>query len=154
MDQEETFSIVRTSPCNKYARDGRPQSHLWRDVHKAWSTQQRLNVISGGFRPLSMPRLVDEPASETFIDLYRDWAVESTDAVPQFHDLAAFILLSSIVSNSVKLYASHGPIVPNLWGLVLGDSTLARKTTAMRLTTDLINAIDPGLILATDGSAE
>ena len=45
-------------------------------------------------------------------------------------------------------------MVPNLWGLILGDSTLSRKTTAMRMIMDIIAALDSDMILATDGSAE
>ena len=54
-------------------------------------------------------------------------------AVPEFHDLSAFILLSAVIANSVRLETSYGPFVPNLWGMILGDSTLTRKTTAMRM---------------------
>lgn len=154
MDSTETFSVVKDSPCNKYARDSRPDSHLWRDVLKAELAQKSINVITADFRPLIMPELVGEPHSETFINRYRDWAEEATDAVPRFHDLGAFILLSAAVSNSVRLETSYGIMVPNLWGLILGDSTLTRKTTAMRMVIDLIMSMDRDLILATEGSSE
>jgi len=45
-------------------------------------------------------------------------------------------------------------MVPNLWGLILGDSTLTRKTTAMRMAMDIVADIGDDIILATDGSAE
>src|SRR6201999_3023795 len=44
--------------------------------------------------------------------------------------------------------------VPNLWFMILGDTTLTRKTTAMDLAVDLLMDVDPDVILATDGSIE
>jgi len=154
MSPEEVFSVTRQASCNKYARDGRPESHLWKDILKATKTQENLYILSSAFKPLHMPQLVSGPASETFIDTYRSWASEATDAVVAFHDLSSTILLSAVISNSVRLDTSYGQMVPNLWGLVLGDSTLTRKTTAMKMAVDILNQIDPNVIVATDGSPE
>lgn len=154
MGAEEVFIIAQSAPCNKYARDGRPTSDLWRDILKAEEAQNKLNLITANFKPLTMPVLVTEKASETFIDTYREWAIEATDAIEQFHDLSCAIMLSAIVANSVRLNTSYGPMVPNLWGMILGDSTLSRKTTAMRMCVDFITAMDSDMIIATDGSAE
>jgi Protein of unknown function (DUF3987) len=154
MNANEVFSVAQTAACNKYARDGRPIEHLWRDVLKAEKSQEAINVITANFAPLIMPKLVDEPATETFLDQYSEWASEATDAVEIFHRLAAITILSAIVAGSVRLETSYGLIVPNLWGLVLGDSTLTRKTTAMRMAIDFLNVLDAEMIMATDGSPE
>jgi ribosomal protein S25 len=90
----------------------------------------------------------------TIVDDYCDWAQEATDAIPQFHELCAFILLSALCSSSIRLGTSYGPVTPNLWGLILGDSTLTRKTTAMQLATGFIADLDRDIVLATDGSVE
>ena len=154
MDAEEVFVVAREAPCNKYARDQRPVEHLWRDVLKARESRESLTVL-GELKLLTMPELfLEKPVSRTFIDQYRDWAEEATDAVPQFHDMSCAIMLSAIIANSVRLDTSYGSVVPNLWGLILGDSTLTRKTTAMRMAIDLLNTIDPSIIMATDGSPE
>jgi hypothetical protein len=157
MTPEETFSIAEDSPVNKYKRDGRPPEHLWREILKAHAGAERLSVITGNFKPLIMPDLVDVdtlPETDNFVDQYRKWGIEATDAVAQFHDLSAFVLLSAVISNNVRLDTSYGTMVPNIWGMILGDSTLTRKTTAMRMATDILLTIDKELILATDGSAE
>lgn len=160
MTSEEVFIVARAAKCNKYARDGRPIEHLWRDVLKSGENYGiGIEGISGGLTVekelLTMPHLVDEPYSEsTFIDEYKSWALEATDACTEFHELSAFMVLSSIVSSSVKLTTSYGPVVPNIWGLVLGDSTVTRKTTAMGMAVKLIETLDTEIILATDGSAE
>jgi len=154
MSSEETFVVARSAPCNKYARDGRPLEHLWRDVLKAAQEYKHIDISSA---LIQMPTLIEEGDSRvtsTFLDTYRDWASEATDAVPDFHDMSMLIVLSAIVSSSVKLETSAGSITPNIWGLILGDSTLTRKTTAMRLAMDFLIMIDPSLIVATDGTAE
>lgn len=154
MTPEETFAVSKHAACNKYIRDGRPIEHLWRDCLKAFGNYNNITVITGTHKPLSMPQLVDEPASETFLDRYRDWAKDATDAIEEFHDLCAAILLSSIVSGSVVLNTSYGPQTPNLWGMVLGDSTLSRKTTAMNMAMELLRTFDTEVVIATDGTPE
>jgi Protein of unknown function (DUF3987)/RepB DNA-primase from phage plasmid len=154
MSPEEVFVVANAAPSNKYERDGRPLEHLWREVLKAEVHQRNVFLVDSEWQALTMPVLVEAPASGTFLDSYRDWAKEATDAVVQFHDLACMIVLSSIVANSVRLHTSYGTMVPNLWGLILGDSTLTRKTTAMTMATEFLIMIEPELIMATDGSAE
>lgn len=158
MSKEEMFSIAIEAKCNKFKRDNRPLKYLWRDVLKADASQQRLNALTGQFSPLRMPELVtrDELANlpPTLVDQYREWAEEATDAVAQFHDLGCFILMSCVMAGSLRLESNYGTMVPNLWGLVLGDSTLTRKTTAMRMATDFLVEIDRDIVLATDGSVE
>lgn len=158
MSRTETFAIAAASKCNKYARDNRPIRYLWREVVKADESQTKLNVITANFQPIRLPELITEEEinklQPTFIDQYKNWAVEATDAVPQFHELSAFISLSGISASGLKLETSYGEQIPNLWGLILGDSTLTRKTTAMRMVIDLLTEIDDEVILATDGSAE
>jgi hypothetical protein len=154
MEPEEVFAVALKSKLNKYSRDGRPVSFLWKDVKKAEFAQKKFEVITA-HRPLTMPVLIEnEPDSKTIVDTYRTWACEATDALPEYHNLSAFILLSSLLAGNVKIETSYGTVRPNLWGLVLGDSTLTRKSTAMRMATDFMVNIDRDLLLATDGSME
>jgi len=154
MSAEEVFAITKDAPCNKYKRDGRPDTHLWRDIIKAETARNQLNLYNVDPITLTMPQMVDGPTTLTFLDTYSDWAKEVTDAVVQFHDLSAMILLSSIIANYVRLEAAYGVIVPNLWGMILGESTVTRKSTAMRMPMDMLLAIDSEIIMATDGSPE
>jgi hypothetical protein len=63
-------------------------------------------------------------------------------------------LLSAITAGSVRTETSYGKIAPNIWGLVLGDSTVTRKSTSMKMAMDLLSDLEPELLLATDGSVE
>lgn len=157
MTPEEVLVVADSAACNKYKRDGRPLSYLWRDVKKAAQEQKNFELLLGTkVEIVTMPHLVDfdEFEEDTFIRDYKTWANQATDAPEQYHELTCFIALSAIICSGLFLAVEWGEIVPNLWGLVLGESTLTRKSTAMRLAIDLLQDIDDSLILATDGSAE
>lgn len=158
MSNDEVFAVCITAKCNKYARDNRSPVNLWIEILKADEGHKRLSILDVDGNSLEMPELVssDEVAtlSPCFIDEYRVWAEDATDAVADYHDLAATVLLSSVLASGIYLPTSYGEMVPNIWGLVLGDSTLTRKTTAMRMAMDFITDIDNDMILATDGSIE
>jgi hypothetical protein len=151
MSAEEVFVVAKAASCNKFERDGRPVEHLWRDVLNAADSHGSLPPEKA---LLEMPQLVGEPASETFIDEYLSWADEATDAVAEFHELSAFIILSAIMAGSLRLETSAGKVVPNIWGLVLGESTVTRKSTSMKMAVDLLTNMESELLLATDGSVE
>jgi hypothetical protein len=155
MELEEVFAVALTAACNKYARDNRPPQHLWRELLKADNQAKKFNVITGTTSILSMPSLIEEgEGSECFIDKYKAYASDATDAVEEFHELSAAIMLSAVIANCVKVPTSHVPIFPNLWGLILGDSTLTRKTTAMTMAMSMVREIDDGVDLGSEGSAE
>jgi uncharacterized protein DUF3987 len=154
MEKEEVYVIAAHCPSNKYIRDNRPPEHLWREILKAELQHKNIHTRIAIWKPLVMPKLVEEPATGTILDTYRNWAQGATDAVVQFHDLSCMVLLSALISNSVRLETSYGTMVPNIWGLIIGDSTLTRKTTAMTMVTEILFQLDPEILVATDGSAE
>lgn len=156
LSAEESYAVALTSNFDKYERDGRPTRFLWRDVLKAEAHTNRVKTVTTRGR-LGMPELIPGDSFKlkpSFIDEYRQWGEEKTDAPAIYHDLSAFILLSSLLSANIKLETSYGTLRPNLWGLVLGETTITRKSTAMRMATGIISDIDDDIVLATDASAE
>lgn len=152
--RDEVLSLALYSPWNKYARDGRSVTYLWRDVCKAEIEQRKIEILVGTHATFEMPTLVGEVSGRTIIDDYTDWAVEATDAVPAFHPLCGFMVLSAILAGNLTVNTSYGPMHPHLWGLVLGNSTISRKTTAMNLATSFISQLDREIVIATEGSME
>lgn len=157
MSREEVFVVARASACNKYKRDNRDQMQLWKDVCRAYHKyESHMAVIA----PSEIPSLLsseDKKVIEgytTFVDEYIDWAKGIGDAAPQYHQAGAFIILSSLIAGPVKLPTSFGTVLPNLWFMILADTTLTRKSTAMDLAMDLVTEIDADSMLATDGSIE
>jgi len=157
MNIEDAYVVAWNAGCNKYKRDNRREAELYSSIQKAYAAREDTRIDLGAedsALPVRISNMVTEPATETFIDVYRDWAIEATDAIPEFHELCGFVMLSAIVSNSVRINTSHGIVRPNIWGMILGDSTLTRKTTAMNMATSFLTKIDPELIVATEGSIE
>jgi len=162
LSAEDVFSVAKASACNKYRRDGRPDSHLWSDVKRAQKKVEAENKYAPAelVRSNEVSDLLTEDERQVaanrndFIQRYITWAKNQSDASWQYHQGAAFIVLSTLLSGGVTLPTSFGTILPNIWCMILADTTLTRKSTAMRLATDLINDVDPDGMLATDGSIE
>jgi hypothetical protein len=159
MTREEVFVVSEASACNKYKRDGKDQSYLWVEVCKAFvHYQERINAVSfpgAAIADLMTPEEEKEAIKqEGFVERYIEWASSLGDAATQYHQAGAFTILSALLSGRVTLPTSFGPLVPNLWFMILGDTTLTRKTTAMDIATDLLMEVDEDAILATDGSVE
>jgi len=158
MDREEVFHITSAAKCNKYDRDNKPPMYLWRDVCRAFLRhQENSNVI---VTPSEQPDLLSEEeirwaeSQETFVERYTSWASGLGDAATQYHPAGAFIILSSLLGGRVRLPTSFGIVGLNLWFMILADTTLTRKSTAMDIAIDLLAIVDEDAILATDGSIE
>lgn len=159
LTREEVFVVALEAPCNKFKRDGRNPKFLWQDVCRAWhKVEERAHRYvpkDANIRPL----LTDDErawveSNPTFVERYVEWASTLGDAAWQYHQAGAFIVLSSLLAGSVKLPTSYGIIVPNLWFMILADTTLTRKSTAMDIAMDLVMELDSDSVLATDGSIE
>jgi hypothetical protein len=159
MSREEVFVIAAASACNKYKRDGKNPRLLWEEVCRGHETTvEKLNI----FVPetvvqqslISDSELQSIEGIETYVERYISWASSLGDAAKQYHQAAAFMSLSSILSGSIRLPTSFGVIMPNLWFMILADTTLTRKSTAMDVAMELVDEVDPNILLATDGSLE
>lgn len=166
LTHEEVFGICLDAKCNKYERDSRSNKYalLWKEVCRAYTNNQErlesklptrshhsLQLVTDDERAELNERLSKEP---TFIENYIEWASGLGDAAPQYHQAGAFVALSAVIAGSVRLPTSFGTIMPNLWFMLLGNTTLTRKTTAMDVAIDLINEINDQAVVATDGSIE
>lgn len=168
LSKEEVFVIVRESACNKYARDHRPEAQLWREVQKVEQhvqERQEAPPSDSDFdvtTPTSSkpPELLTTEQRElvkqnpTFVEKYTEWAKELGDAAHQYHPVGAFVILSSIMCGTVRIPTSFGTLIPNMWFMILADTTLTRKSTAMDIAMDLLFEADEDVMLATDGSIE
>lgn len=157
---EETFVICRGSSCNKYKRDGRAESELWAEVLRAYIqiTVEDKNLITSP--TAKIPELLSKEETDivlgrkTFVERYIEWASEATDGAPQYHQAGAFTILSALLSANITLDTSFGKISPNMWFLILANTTLTRKSVSMSIAMKLLNEIDDSLYLASDGSME
>jgi hypothetical protein len=157
--REEVFVVTKQAACNKYERDGRPDKHLWDDVCRAYIKHMEdiKAVVVPELEQVSLITPEEEARvrqHHTFIERYVQWATDLGDAAPQYHQAGAFVILSALLSGTVSLPTSFGNMIPNLWFMLLADTTLTRKSTSMDIATDLLIEVDPDAIMATDGSVE
>jgi len=155
----EAYIICNDAACNKFRRDGKDPSYLWKDVCRALSYVN--STIVGEVSEVDFIPLLSDTEKEivaalppTFVERYIDWATSSGDAAIEYHRACAFIILSGLLASKIKLPTSFGAIIPNLWIMNLGETTLTRKTTAMDMAMDLLLEITPEAMLATDGTLE
>lgn len=155
MNEVETFVVASKAKCNKYERDNRPIAYLWKEVLKASANHTRFTLVKDSYTLLEMPRLVDQDfVEDDFVDTYKKWAIEATDAPAEYHELSCFVMLSAALAGHVRLDTSFGQLSMNIWGLILGGSTLTRKTTAMNFVKETLLDLDESIIIASEASPE
>jgi hypothetical protein len=103
---------------------------------------------------LTLRREDDAEPKETFLDRYTSWAATRTDAPIQYHTTTAVVILSTIMAPVAVLEAAHTKIRPNVWVMILADSTRTRKSTSMDMSLSVLHDVHPDFLLATDGSPE
>lgn len=154
-----------------------PQLSLWRDVYKAYETHsmRESNWMAADYDTSSewnvgetlSTSVLEEPRNDafevdllrederhrasghtTFIDKYVDWATSKTDSAAVYHVASAFTVLSLVFGEFGHIAAKFGEVRLNLWFLVMGKTTRARKSTSRRLMLKLLHALqsegDPG----------
>jgi Protein of unknown function (DUF3987)/RepB DNA-primase from phage plasmid len=158
MSAEEAFAVATDSACNKYERDNRSQTGLWKEVLKAQAhviaqdenkrkRQQRLTKLTSQ----------DVAPDDGFVHKYYEWAVQQTDAAEIYHEASAIMILSTLLSGMITLPVSFQPrgMKLNLWFMLLGDTTLTRKSTAMKMAVDMLGDVtNDDTVVANDASVE
>jgi hypothetical protein len=148
---EEVFVIARGAKCNKYHSPNRPKrtdadGDLWREVQRAavsFRTGSVAQVIDlTDIEPvarLEKPKFLNDlerfsvESQTTFIDRYREWAMSKTDGAVQYQVASAFTLLSCVFADIGYAVPKFGKMGLNLWFMVLGETTLTRKSTSRNL---------------------
>lgn len=147
---EEVFVVVRNAKCNKYHSPNRPKrsdadGDLWREVQRAQSLlgdttampldltdiTPRVEDVKPKFLTDSERYAVDH--TKTFIDEYREWAMSKTDGAIAYQNASAWTLLSCVFSDIGYAVPRFGKMGLNLWFMVLGETTLTRKSTSRNL---------------------
>ena len=159
-DKPQVFAVARKAACNKYDRDQRGDKPLWKEVLRAYDDfmAHKENPVQN---PYEITELLTDKERElvkqlptTFVERYIKWASAQTDAAVQYHQAGAFTILSSLLCGTVVLPTSYGRVVPNLWFMILADTTITRKSTSMDLAIDLISELDEDIVMATDTTVE
>lgn len=161
LSSEEVFTVAKHAKCNKYHRTDRPRradadGDLWREVQRAAQSYQNsdepMESFAGEVEALSVPEknlsfLEDSErnivaANPTFVDQYCAWARKKTDGAIEFQIASAFTVLSAAFSDTGYGTPKYGKLGLNLWFMVLGETTLSRKSTSRQLMLRMIRAYE------------
>ena len=96
----------------------------------------------------------EEDLPKTFIDAYVEWAHTVTDAPKQYHKAVGAAILSTTMAPYISLPTQQGVFVPNIWIMLLGGTTLTRKSTCLDMGRQLMDEVLDDYLLANDGSPE
>jgi hypothetical protein len=160
---EEVFTVARHAKCNKYHSPDRPKrsdadGDLWREVQRA-SGSFASNVDTfvpasitdeapiARFEPVDISFLTDierevVEQSPTFVDQYVKWARSKTDGALGYQIASAFTILSSVFSEWGYAVPRYGKMGLNLWFMVLGETTAARKSTSRQLMLRVVRSYE------------
>jgi len=159
LTMNEVFVVCRSAKCNKYHSPLRPKrtdadGDLWREVQRAFASFEAEAALEPvKVEPLEATVISLEPdraqflsASEreivksnrTFIDEYVAWATSKTDGALSYQIASAFTVLSCVYSDTGYAIPKYGKMNLNLWFMVLGETTLTRKSTSRNLMLRMI----------------
>lgn len=148
---EEALVGAWYAACNKYKRDGRPMSDLWRyDIRKAQAdpanrpmshTERIATGIErpkdeGLYKEMELVLLTETERTmltSTFVDDYCEWASTKTDAPAPYHVAGALSLMSLVLGEFGIGYPQFGDLRLGLFFVIMGETTDTRKTTARNM---------------------
>jgi hypothetical protein len=156
----QVYAIAERSPLNKWKRDGvdNPGEKLWGDIQRArWKDGQfeedeeeeddEDEIITVAPKPKSkgFDFLSDDEKQNLepcFIDDYLAWTRSKSDAPDAYNVAGAFTVLSTVFSDFGHAVPHWGDVPLNLWFMVLGSTTLSRKSTAKGYMLKCIEALE------------
>lgn len=158
LTREEVYVVVKNAKCNKYHHPDRPRrmdpdGDLWREVQRAEQSYQIIDdepleeIIEHREQKKEISFLSDEEreivkGTTTFVDKYVEWTRKKTDGAVEFQIASAFTILSAAFSDTGHGTPRYGKLGLNLWFMVLGETTLSRKSTSRQLMLRVLRAYE------------
>lgn len=96
-------------------------------------------------------------AKSHFLRAYETSMAQFTDAPAVYHRASAYGIFGALLTRWRYRCILEGGVPPrwtNLWILLVGDSGENRKSTAVRMASDVLHEIDQELVAPNDGSPE
>lgn len=148
----ESVCCPYRDPKQTWGGDYDGEMSTWRDVLRVYADPEYVLVprlhervtsmlsVTGGSPDIPRPEFISDGEAmqikgDSFVERYERWAASQTDAPRIYHRINATMILSAILG---EFGACPTGAHLTLWGMVLGPTTWARKTTAMNLFKDLL----------------
>jgi len=89
-----------------------------------------------------------------FVESYKNWALQISDAPAKYQELMALSIIATVLGRQAYLkYGVHN-LYPNLFIVLLGKSTIMRKSACLNMAKTIIKKFNPDLILPKEFSPE
>lgn len=149
LTREEVFVIARAAKCNKYERDGRDDSLLWKEVNRAsmmFTEEEPVNhepvktvEVAADFSFLDDRERQWVLKNPTFIEEFSDWIGErSPMSAVTYRRSLAYMLLSCVYGDKAYVRPKYGKTYLNLWVYTLGETTATKKTTVIKMMKEVL----------------
>jgi len=93
------------------------------------------------------------PAND-FVEQYKDYAMQISDAPARYQELMALTILSTILGRQAYLKYGVYNLYPNLFVVLIGKSTIMRKTACLNMAKHIISKFNKEYILPSDFTPE
>lgn len=89
-------------------------------------------------------------ARDTFLDLYMAYAGARTSAPAEFHEAIGLVALSAAVGRRAVLRLATGDVYAMIWAMIVADSTIYHKSTALDIGRELVKMVDANRLAPND----
>ena len=103
---------------------------------------------------LKSPDIKVKLPENDFVELYKEYAMQITDAPAKYQELMALSIIATVLGRQVYLKWGDTEIYPNLFIVLIGESTVMRKTFCLNMAKRMLRKFNPDLILPSDFSPE
>ena len=90
----------------------------------------------------------------TFLDIYKEYATEITDAPIEFHDYVGIATIGSTIGNKCFFPFGDSTIYPNFWLILTAPSSIYRKSTSLNIGRRLLYDFDATKVYPSEFSHE
>ena len=103
---------------------------------------------------LKSPNIKVKIPDNDFVESYKNWALQISDAPAKYQELMALSVIATVLGRHVYLKWGNTNIYPNLFIVLIGKSTVMRKTYCLNMAKNIIRKFNSELILPSDFSPE
>jgi len=89
-----------------------------------------------------------------FVELYKNRALQISDAPEKYQELMALSIIATVLSRQVYIKWGDTYIYPNLYIVLIGKSTVMRKTFCLNMAKRILKKFNEEMILPSDFSPE
>lgn len=141
--------VAEKKDVRDFFKDGGTKEQFDELVKKAQDSEVEVLLQNKSSRLITLDCL-----PEGFLRDYVRFVSPLTEAPIQYHIATALALVATVLGRNVYLSEGATKHYPNLYLLVIGESGISRKSTALSLIYDFLPKIDPDYILGSTMSIE